>query len=225
MSSLAYSEYTAIQSAVNHMNGGGQGSGAVPVGTMLMYVSATPPDKTYAPCDGRSLSRTTYSDLFAVIATAFGAGDGSTTFNLPNMTDKLPIGAGTIAASIGTIGGSSSITIGNENLPSHAHTITDKEHTHAYTDIGHTHDTTAVPSRGGTSYNIAGSYWFANQETAITSSNNKTGIVINSASTGITATDLSPVPAVPTINVMNPYCGIQYIIKILPTNVGESVAV
>jgi microcystin-dependent protein len=225
MSSLAYSEYTAIQSAVNHMNGGGQGSGSVPVGTMLMYVSATPPDKTYAPCDGRTLSRTAYSDLFAVIATAFGAGDGSTTFNLPNMTDKLPIGVGAIAASIGATGGSSSITITNDNMPSHSHPITDKTHAHGITDGGHSHTLTAVPNRSGNSYNISGSEWFASQETSITTAANTTGIVINSASTGITTTEVSPAPVAPSINVMNPYCGIQYIIKILPTNVGDSIAV
>lgn len=44
-------------------------------------------------CDGSAISRATYSALYSIIGTAFGVGDGSTTFNLPNMQDVFPIGA------------------------------------------------------------------------------------------------------------------------------------
>lgn len=46
-------------------------------------------------CDGSAVSRTTYAALFAAISTTWGAGDGSTTFNLPDFRDRVPIGAGT----------------------------------------------------------------------------------------------------------------------------------
>ena len=44
-------------------------------------------------CDGRAISRTTYAELFAKLGTTFGAGDGSTTFNLPDFRDKTMWGA------------------------------------------------------------------------------------------------------------------------------------
>lgn len=54
-----------------------------PVGTMLMVVQGVVPSG-YLRCNGAAVSRTTYADLFAVTSTIFGAGDGSTTFNVPN---------------------------------------------------------------------------------------------------------------------------------------------
>jgi hypothetical protein len=72
----------------------------IPVGGVVMYGgSVAPPGWLY--CDGRAVSRTTYSSLFAVIGTTFGTGDGSTTFNLPDLESegaaamKTAIGAGT----------------------------------------------------------------------------------------------------------------------------------
>jgi microcystin-dependent protein len=53
-----------------------------PVGSILWWTTPHPPEG-WLLCDGRPVSRTTYSDLFEVIGTIFGAGDGSTTFNLP----------------------------------------------------------------------------------------------------------------------------------------------
>ena len=47
-------------------------------------------------CDGSAISRTTYDRLFSIIGTKYGAGDGSTTFNLPNLTDKFIEGSGTV---------------------------------------------------------------------------------------------------------------------------------
>lgn len=55
----------------------------VPVGTVVMFTAAEPP-AGYLKCDGAAVGRATYPDLFAAIGTTFGAGDGSTTFNLPD---------------------------------------------------------------------------------------------------------------------------------------------
>lgn len=66
--------------------GGGSGSGSgVPAGAILAYGGSTAPDG-YLFADGSAVSRTDYADLFAVYGTTFGAGDGSTTFNLPDYT-------------------------------------------------------------------------------------------------------------------------------------------
>lgn len=56
----------------------------VPVGTVIWYAKNTAPTK-YLKCNGATISRTTYSDLFGVIGTEFGAGDGSTTFKIPDL--------------------------------------------------------------------------------------------------------------------------------------------
>jgi microcystin-dependent protein len=57
-------------------------------GTILPWSTVTPPSG-FLECDGSAVSRSTYAALFAVISDTYGAGDGSTTFNLPDLTDKL----------------------------------------------------------------------------------------------------------------------------------------
>lgn len=61
-------------------------AGAVPTGSILPYGGSTAPTG-WLLCNGGAISRTTYADLFAVIGTTYGAGDGSTTFNLPNLSN------------------------------------------------------------------------------------------------------------------------------------------
>jgi microcystin-dependent protein len=68
---------------------------SMPCGAILDYAGPLPPPGWLA-CDGRSVSRTTYSELFAAIGTAWGGGDGSTTFNLPPANGRAAIGAGTV---------------------------------------------------------------------------------------------------------------------------------
>lgn len=62
-------------------------------GMITLYGGSTPPTG-FLSCDGSAVSRTTYADLFAVISTNFGVGDGSTTFNLPDLRSSVPIGSG-----------------------------------------------------------------------------------------------------------------------------------
>lgn len=70
-------------------------NGAV-TGKIEWFAFNTPPDG-YLVCNGANVSRETYADLFAVIGTTFGAGDGSTTFNIPDLRDRYIIGANTNA--------------------------------------------------------------------------------------------------------------------------------
>lgn len=79
-------------------------AGTLPVGTILPYAGATAP-AGFLLCDGSEISRTTYAALFATIGTTFGAGNGSTTFNLPNLSEKFIIGAGGISFPRGSSGG------------------------------------------------------------------------------------------------------------------------
>ena len=68
----------------------------IPAGTILAFGSTTLPANSagYLKCDGAAVNRTTYARLFAVISTSFGTGDGSSTFNVPDLKDRLPLGLG-----------------------------------------------------------------------------------------------------------------------------------
>lgn len=68
-------------------------SHAIPVGLIAPYAGTTAPSG-WLMCNGQAVSRTTYSSLFAIVGTAYGAGNGSTTFNLPNYTNRVAQGLG-----------------------------------------------------------------------------------------------------------------------------------
>jgi hypothetical protein len=67
---------------------------ALPTGSYIQFAGSQAPDG-FLVCNGGEISRTTYSALFAVIGTTYGSGDGSTTFNLPNLTDRFLQGSST----------------------------------------------------------------------------------------------------------------------------------
>lgn len=70
------------------------GTIAIQTGTVIAFAANSAPNG-YLICNGAAVNRTTYADLFAVIGTTYGSGDGSTTFNVPNLTDKFIQGSGT----------------------------------------------------------------------------------------------------------------------------------
>lgn len=101
-------------------------SGTALTGEMKMYGGVAAP-VGWLMCDGSAISRATYSNLFAVVGTAFGVGNGTTTFNIPDLRGRVPVGAGTGAGLTNRVLGSK---FGEENhllilseAPSHAHTV------------------------------------------------------------------------------------------------------
>ena len=83
------------------------------VGTIKPWGKATAP-AGYLLCDGAAVSRSTYADLFAVISTTYGAGDSSTTFNVPDLQGKFPRGkSGT--TNLATTGGANTVTVAVTN--------------------------------------------------------------------------------------------------------------
>lgn len=72
-------------------------------------------------CDGSEVSREEYQDLFEVIGSSFGDGDGETTFNLPNLQDMFPVGLSG-ETSIGDIGGEAEVILSEAQMPHHHHT-------------------------------------------------------------------------------------------------------
>lgn len=118
----------------NVTQGGGtgpEGGVLIPAGTIFPFGSESIP-AGFLACDGSEVSRTTYDELYAVIGDTYGAGDGSTTFNLPDLIRRWPLGAGTTTdpdrsgtSSVGTGGGAIN-------------------HTHAQT--AHTHSVNPPPT-------------------------------------------------------------------------------
>ena len=126
----------------------------VPVGSMTMFAGSAVP-ATWLACNGALVSRATYATLFSTIGVIYGAGDGSTTFALPDMRDRFPRGVGTQVLGATQVGAvlahnhtatdaghvhaagththSTTITTGNESVP-HNHTYSDPGHAHAYGD-------------------------------------------------------------------------------------------
>jgi microcystin-dependent protein len=98
-----------------------------PSGTIKLYAGGTAPTG-YLICDGSAVSRTTYADLFAVLSTTYGSGDGSTTFNVPDFRRRVPVGAGgtgtaTLGNARGNTGGAETHTLTEAQMPAHQHFI------------------------------------------------------------------------------------------------------
>lgn len=119
----------------------------LPPATISPYAGSSAPSG-WLLCYGQAVSRTTYARLFAIISTTYGAGDTTTTFNVPDLRGRVVAGvdnmggsaasrmtnvssgAGFNAASLGAAGGSQSNTLTTAEMPAHAHTITDPGHSH-----------------------------------------------------------------------------------------------
>lgn len=102
-------------------------SDTLPIGAIVSYASATAPTG-WLVCDGQAISRTTYANLFAVISTQYGAGDGSTTFNVPNLKGKVVVGLDESDADFNTLGnsgGEKTHKLSIAEMPSHQHDMDD----------------------------------------------------------------------------------------------------
>jgi microcystin-dependent protein len=159
-----------------------------------MWATATAPSG-YLLCNGTAVSRATYSALFAVISTTFGVGDGSTTFNLPDFRDRMPIGAGT-TYSANSSGGSNDAVIPSHN---HSASVSDPGHFHT-TTFANVNDFNNGPAnhKGG-----EGNGDDKSGDFTIDTNSKTTGISVSVGATGVSVTNAN----------LPPYRGIYFIIK------------
>lgn len=134
--SLSIATEQLVCDGTNILRVGADPSMLIPTGMVVPFFGTTIP-AGYLVANGSAVSRTLYANLFAVIGTMYGSGDGSTTFNLPDLTNRF-VRYGT-TAQVGTKVA--------ESLKSHTHGVTQSAHTHGLTDNGHTH--TASTSSAG----------------------------------------------------------------------------
>ena len=149
----------------------------VPIGSVLPYAGSSAPSSQWLVCNGSAVSRSTYSALFGVLSTTFGSGDGSTTFNLPDLRGRTAVGVNTAAylTTLGATAGSADAIV-----VAHTHTATS---TSSVTDPGHRHN---FNSQGQTAGG-GGGYALSQQNNA--GGSNLTGYTpgaINTNTTGIT---------------------------------------
>ena len=129
----------------------------VPVGTVVQSASISAPTG-WLLCEGQAVSRTEYSRLFAAIGTLYGSGNGTTTFNVPDLKGRVPVGkdTGTFSA-LGLTGGSESVTLtsAQSGIPAHSHpnTLSDPGHfhntNHSHTIGDHSHGQVVTANSGG----------------------------------------------------------------------------
>ena len=146
-------------------------------------------------CAGQAVSRTTYVDLFTVIGTAWGSGDGTTTFNIPDLRGRVIAGIdnmnGTPANRMTSgVSGISGVTLGasggSQAVQTHDHTLTDPTHNHTLTDPTHAHNEQGSTVLGGTVGPAANAHGTVASFAGVNTAAASTGITIAAASTGIT---------------------------------------
>jgi microcystin-dependent protein len=166
----------------------------VPIGGMIDFWGASVPSSSFVFPIGQAISRTTYSALFTLFSTTYGTGDGSTTFNVPDVTGRVTAMKeasatrltstyfGGTSTSLGAVGGLESHTLTTAQLASHSHGVTDPGHTHTISPAAAKSDS-AVQSTG---------FSFAGSGSISATQSNTTGISINNAGSGNAHNNVQP---------------------------------
>lgn len=168
----------------------------IPIGGMMPYIGGSAPNANFVVPFGQAISRTTYAGLFALTSTAYGPGDGLTTFNVPDLRGRTVFGTdnmGGVAANritvaggnfdatvLGASGGAQNHTLTAAEMPSHSHTA-------SVIDPGHTHTMTTPLWKDGVSAGINLSDVVITANAAgnpVTVGGSTTGITVGNSNTG-----------------------------------------
>ncbi len=129
-----------LNKVFDHAHDGVDDDGHAPdahrTGEIIMYAWSSLPSG-FLLCDGSAVSRTTYAALFAIISTTYGVGNGSTTFNLPDLRGRCPVGVGRGSGlrgrNLGDSAGEEDHTLTEAEMPAHKHSV--HEHSNSEQEI------------------------------------------------------------------------------------------
>lgn len=182
----------AVERAVNALS-------IIPTGGIILWAYSDIPE-LFLELNGQAVSRGTYRDLFALWGTTFGIGDGSTTFNVPNIAGKVVVGldtADTAFDAMGETGGAATATLTTTELPAHDHTIA---HTHTVSATFINNDTSVTAHKHSTVGGVAEGV----------SPNDGTSAPVTSASSAANSGSAGTGSA---FSILNPYITLKYIVK------------
>jgi len=150
------------------INNGELLEGGIPTATIVPWTDSSVPTG-FLECDGTAVSRTTYAALFAIVGTTYGAGNGSTTFNLPDLQDNVPVGksnnkalastggANTVTSTGNVAGSTANATLSTAQLASHSHSAANASGTVANNPLGAGYPESSPASAGNTGSTGSGS--------------------------------------------------------------------
>jgi microcystin-dependent protein len=192
----------------------------IPIGGLMPYLSPSAPNSNFALPVGQAISRTTYSTLFSLVGTTFGGGDGSTTFNIPDLRGRAVFGLdnmGGLAASritvaggnydgsaLGGVGGAQNHTLSQSEIPSHQHAV-------FLRDTGHTHtlpSTLAGAGAGGTNALFSGGV-------AVSTNAATTGVTIGSVSGVANDNQTAAIGGGSAHSIMPPSIVLPFILRVI----------
>jgi len=136
----------------------------IPTATIVPWSSASVPTG-FLECNGAAVSRSTYSALFAIVGTTYGAGDGASTFNLPNLSDNVAVGKSNNKALASTGGANTVTSTGNVGGSTANATLSTAQL------ASHSHNTNVRKERGGP-YSTGGFYPYSQNNTVPFNSGN-----------------------------------------------------
>lgn len=211
----------------------------IPTGVIEMFAGSTAPSG-WLICDGSAVSRSVYQSLFKVIGTTYGVGNSNTTFTLPDMRGRCPMGVGSgpslTTRALAATAGAETATLIIANLPSHTHTATigtdSPTHSHTSNTVTGSVSTSGSGAYADHTHNFShnvgtsGSYGLFDSATASSSGQPFTGGIqqnhTHSTTTGFESTNHThtftssntPASAATAFGIMPPSIVINFIIKI-----------
>ena len=141
---------TATEGLIVHDGSTAGGFEIMPSGSIIAFGGAAAPDAGWLLCDGSNVSRSTYARLFAAISTAYGTGDGSSTFGLPDLRDRVLLGKGSNNGTVGTETGSAAASSVITNATGTIGSVTTGATTNSLSTTTATFATSAKDSATGT---------------------------------------------------------------------------